>query len=132
MSPENACFHLYLFGIGFPFDFVACLDFIACEHMGRLEHFHAAFVQITVEDKGTTAFRIQSAALGFFLPFFGIAVTVEMDGLARLDVLAYHLQDGFGLVYAVCYQGVYPRLEVDKGFGHSRVQGYHGGGAVGL
>ena len=55
-----------------------------------------------------------------------------MDGLARLDVLAEHLDDGSRLVFSLGNQFVNSAFEVDQGFSHGTVQGYHCAGTVGL
>ena len=61
-----------------------------------------------------------------------VAVAVEADGLARLDVLADDLEDGGYFRLTLLDEGVHLVLEVHELFGHGGVEGNHRAGAVGL
>ena len=122
---------LYFLGVVLPFHLVACVYLHLAQHTHVGKHLDAALVLVTLQHLGTGSLAIQSPALGLFLPLFAIAVAVETDGLAGLDILAYHLQDSLVLLHAVSDEGIYAVLEACQGLGHGRVDDYHGSGAVG-
>ena len=127
---QHAGFNLNLFRICLPFHFVAGPKLLAVHDAEALEHLDALGVQVTVEDEGAAALHVETAAGGLFDPFVAVAVAVEVDGLAGLDVLAHDVDDGTCLVLTVGNERIDALLEVVEGLGDGGVQGYHGAGAV--
>ena len=79
-----------------------------------------------LEDDGTRLLDVQSTLLSLLHPLVRVSVAVEADGLAGLDIVLQHFQDGTHLVLAGSYLLVHALLERRQGFGHGCVQGYHG------
>ena len=79
--------------------------------------------------------------MGLEHPLVAVAVAVETDGAAGLDVFAQHVDDGMehGAVLCACQlllklrnAGVDTLLEVGEGLSHGTVQRYHRTGTVGF
>ena len=62
------------------------------------EHADTAIFQISVEDQRHAGLAIQAPACGLGLPFLAVAIAVEMDRLAFLDILADYLDDSGELI----------------------------------
>ena len=73
----------------------------------------------------------QPTAGGFLLPLFGVAVTLKADRLGGDDGLFHNAEDGFILADSFFHQFVDGYFELVQLIGHSRIDGNHGGGAVG-
>ncbi len=69
-------------------------SFLLCHHTEALEHTDAVLVEITLEDDGAGSFCVQPTLGCFCLPRVAVAVAIEADGLAHLDVLAEDVDDG--------------------------------------
>ena len=141
---QHAGFDLYLLGVDLPLDFVARLQFLLGHDAQALEHLDALLVEIALEDDGAGSLGVEPALGGFGLPLVAVAVAVETDGLADLDVLAKDVDDGVvlgrmaGALGILCparvleYLRVDAPLEVDKCLGDGAVEGNHGAGTVGF
>ena len=123
---HDAGLNLNLLGIGFPFHLIAGLQFLPGHDAEVFEHLHAALIKITLEDDGTALFYVEAALGGFLNPLVAVAVAVEADGLAGLDILTQDIDDGGSLVFACGNLSVNALLEVGQCFGYSCVQGGHG------
>ncbi|CDC25081.1 unknown [Prevotella sp. CAG:386] len=114
--------YLNLLGVDFPFHLVARLQLTLVHHIGLGEHVDAFLVEITVEDDGAGRLAVESTLLSFFLPLVAVAIAVEADGLAGLDILAHYVDDGGSLVLACLDECIDSCLEVLQRLGHSRIQ----------
>ena len=128
---HHAGLYLDSLHIGLPFHLVAGFQFLAVHHLGALEHLDALRVEVVLEDDGAGLLDIESASGCLDDPFVAIAIAIETHGLAGLDVIAEHIEDGGDLVLAFGNLGIDALLEFLQGFGHCRVEGDHGRGAVG-
>lgn len=128
---ENACLNLYFLLIGFPFDFVSGLKLVAVHDVHAFKHLHAVGIKVAVENDGAGCLAVQSTAGCLFLPLIAIAVAVEVNRLANLDVLTNDLKDGRYFVLALCDESVYTGLEILESLSHSGVEHNHCAGAVG-
>ena len=133
--------NLNLLRIGLPLHLVACLQLLLCHHAETLEHLDALLVKVALEDLRARLLHIESALLGLDDPLVAVAVAVEADGLAGLDVVAQHVDDGVELgavlsagklLLKLGNLGVDTLLEVNESLSHGTVQGNHGTGAVSL
>jgi len=127
---EDASLDLYLLDVCVELDLVARLQFGLRQDVHALEHLHRFGLEVLVEDDGGAGLHIESAACRFLFPGLAVAVAVEADGLARLDVLAHDAEDGFHGLHAFADEGVDALLEVRQGLGHGGVEHNHRGGAV--
>ena len=84
-----------------------------------------------VENERAGRFAVKAAARSFFFPFVAVAVAVEADRLAGLDVLAEHVENGAHLRCSGGDAGIDARLEVGQSLCHGCVEGNHCAGAVG-
>ena len=114
--------YLNLLGVDFPFHLVARLQLTLAHHIGLGEHVNAFLVEITVEDNGAGRLAVESALLSFFLPLVAVAIAVEADGLAGLDILAHYVDDGGSLVLACLDECINSCLEVLQRLGYSCIQ----------
>ncbi len=128
---ENAGFNLNLLLISFPLNLVAGFELVFLHDVHVLEHLDGLCVEVTVEDNRARSFAVEAAALCLFLPFVAIAIAIEVDGLANLDVLTYNFEDGADFAFTLGDERVYAGLEVGQGFGYGRVEDNHCAGAVG-
>ena len=99
--------------------------------MHAFEHAHRGFVGVAIVDHRAAGFAVESAAGGFGLPLFAVAVAVEMDGTAGANVVAQHGEQRFVGGFALGDEGIDAHLEVGEGFGHGGVEHDEGAGAVG-
>ena len=83
--------------VSLPFHFVAGHQLLAIHHLRGLEHTDGGFVEVVLEDLRTGLLDVESAALCLTHPFLRVAVAVEADGLANLDVFAEHIDDSVEL-----------------------------------
>ena len=128
---EDAAFDLDLFVVDLALDLVASGEFVARHDVHAFEHAHRGFVGVAIVDHRAAGFAVESAAGGFGLPLFAVAVAVEMDGTTGANVVAQHgEQRGVGTL-ALGDEGVDAHLEVGEGFGHGGVEHDEGAGAVG-
>ena len=96
---------LYLDGlhIHLPFHLIAGLQLLAVHHLGTLEHADRRVVEVVLEDDGTRFFHIQSTPGCLLDPFVGVAIAVEANGLAGLDVFLQCHQDSAYLALTLGY-----------------------------
>ena len=119
---HHTSLNLNLLGIGLPLHLVARLQLALAHHVGLGKHLDAFLVQITVEDYRAGCLAVQTSLLSLFLPLIRIAVAVEADRLAGLDILAYNIYNSRCLVLALCYQGIYTSLEVFESLSYGSIQ----------
>ena len=129
---EYTSLDLKLLGIGFPLHFVTCFQLVLLHHAHRLKHLDACLVEVAVKDHGAALLGVQTALLSLSNPFVAVAVAVEVDRSAGLDVRTQHVDDGRELVFAFGNDSVYTLLEVSQSLSDSSVQHDHGAGAVSL
>ena len=128
---QDSCLNLHGLDEHFPFHLITCLQFLAVHHLGALKHLHTGIVEVALEDDGARFLNVKTATSSLLDPFVRIAVTIETDGLARLDIVAQYIEDGTHLIITISYFLVYTLLERLQCFSHSRIQGYHSRCAVG-
>ncbi len=128
---QHARLDLQLLGEGLPFHLVAGLELVLLHHTHRLEHLDALRVEVAVEDDRCRLLGVEAALGGFLNPLVAVAVAVEMDWGAGLDVVLHHREDGCELVLALCDECVDALLEACQGLGHGSVEHDLRAGAVG-
>ena len=119
---HHTSLNLNLLGIGLPLHLVARLQLALAHHVGLGKHLDALLVQIAVEDHRAGSLAVQATFLSLFLPLVRIAVAIEADRLAGLDVLSYDVDDSRCLVLALGYQGIHASLEVLKRLSNGSIQ----------
>ena len=123
---QHAGFYLHGLHIHLPFHLVAGFQLLAVHHLGALKHTDAGVVEVVLEDDGARLLDIQPTFGSLAHPRLGVAVAVETYGLAGLDVVLQHIEDGAYLVIAGSNLGIHTLPETGEGFGHSGVECYHG------
>ena len=138
---EHTRFNLYLLGVGFPLHLIARLQFLLGHHAKALEHLDTAVVQVTLKDFRTRLLDVETTSCSLFHPLVRIAVTVEADGFARLDVVAQDFDDGmessrvsgtFKFLLQFRNTFIHTLLEVYQCFCDSTVECNHGRCTVSL
>ena len=71
---EDAALDLDLFVVDLALDLVASSKFVARHDVHAFEHAHRGFVGVAIVDDRATGFAVESAAGGFGLPLFAVAV----------------------------------------------------------
>lgn len=123
---QYACLNLYLLDVGVEFDLVASLEFCLREDVHLREHLDGCGCKVLVENDGGTGLYVETTACCLLLPCVAIAVAVEMDGLAGLDVFANNAENSLHGFDAFGDKGIDARLEVCQGFCHCCVDDDHG------
>ena len=104
---ENTCLNLNLFGVSFPFHFVASHEFLLAHHAQALEHLNAGWVEITLKNDWTRFLYIESTLLCLHYPFIAIAIAIETDRTTSLDVLANDVEDSMELSSVACVFAIF-------------------------
>ena len=129
---HDAGLDLNLLRVGLPLHLVAGLQLLARHDAEAGEHADRGLAEVVVEDDGAARLAVEATTAGLLNPLLTIAVAVEADGFANLDIFTDHLNDGRNLRFTFFYQFVHFFLEFGKLFGYGCVQGNHGAGTVGL
>ena len=104
---KNASLNLDLLCVSFPLNLVACLKFLLVHNANRLKHLHALCLKVVVEDERAAGFAVKTALSSFFLPFIAIAVAIESNWLALLNILAYNANDCLLFLYTRSDECIY-------------------------
>ena len=91
---QHAGLNLNLLGVGLPFHFVAGLQFFLRHHAETLKHLYAFSVEIAFEDFRARLLYVETSLGGFLHPLIAVAIAVEANRFAGLDVLAQYVDDG--------------------------------------
>ncbi len=119
---EYACLDLNLLCISLPLHLVASLKLLACHDVLALKHLDVVLVEIALEDLRARSLAVKTATLALLNPLVRVAVALEMDRLAELNVLAYNVEDGAHLVLTLLDESVNTLLEVLQSLSHSGVR----------
>ena len=79
--------NLYFLRVGLPFHLITRLQLLLGHHTQTLEHLDTLSVKVTLENLRARLLHIQSTLGSLYDPLVAIAITVEADGLASLDIL---------------------------------------------
>ncbi len=138
---QHACLNLDFLRIGFPLHFVAGNQFFLRHHAEALKHLDALGVEVALKDFRARLLHVEAAFLCLCHPLVAVAVAVESDGFAGLDVIAQDVDDGMEGGVVLCALKllgglgdacVNAFLEAEECLCHCGVQCYHRTGAVRL
>ena len=129
---HHSCLYLYALGVSVPFHLVAGFQFLAGHHVELLKHGDGFRAEVVVEDDRAAGLTVESSLLGFFHPLVRIAVAVETDRLAGLDVFTQHVDDCAGGCLSLGDERIHALFEEGECLSHGSVEGYHSRRTVGL
>ena len=139
---QHARLYLHGLDIHLPFHLVAGYELLAVHHLHALEHVDGGLVEVVLDDDGARLLDVEAPVSSLLHPLVAVSVAVEAYGLAGLDVVAQHVDDGVVLGRVVGAEGVFgtygilghalvdTTLERCECLGHSGIKGYHRRSAV--